>query len=323
LGKGEGVSSVVKLGKLELVDLRTAWPHEALNFTKWLAENDNLAMLGEALGLELTCEAVEKAVDNFSADILAKDVVTDRWVLIENQLEMTDHSHLGQILTYAAGLDAETIIWIAREFREPHRAAIDYLNRITAPEFNFFGVQIELLRIGDSAFAPRFNILAKPNDWSKSVSARAAGKAAVSGLHQEWQDYWSDFFSVAEDRGLKLKNRVPPKEGWCRIEQLCSGARNAASWLHWSDKRLRVLIWLQGEERLDLFDELYAAKSLIESAIDTPLSWERFEHKKSSFISLDGPTPAADDNYALDYQWYIDSVTRLTAAVRPYIGAKQ
>ena len=315
------MSSIVTLGRLEPVDLRAAWPHEALNFTKWLAKDENLSMLGDALGLELMCEAVEKAVDNFSADILAKDVVTDRWVLIENQLEVTDHGHLGQILTYAAGLGAETIIWIAREFREPHRAAIDYLNRITASEFNFFGVQIELYRIGDSAFAPRFNVLAKPNDWSKSVSANAAGKSAKSVLHQEWQDYWSDFFDVTTERGLKIANRVPPKEGWCRIEQLRSGNPSAATWLHWSDKKLRVLVWLQNEDRLSLYDQLFGSRSAIEQAMGEELSWERNDHKKSSWIALDGPPPSPDDDHAVDYAWYADRVIRLAEAIKPYIGA--
>lgn len=314
------MTSIVPLGKLERVDLRTAWPHEALNFTKWLAEDENLSLLGDALGLELQCEAVEKAVDSFSADILAKDVITDRWVLIENQLELTDHSHLGQILTYAAGLEAETIIWIAREFREPHRAAIDYLNRITAAEFNFFGVQIELYRIADSALAPRFNVLAKPNDWSKAVLTRAGGKATSSSLHQEWQDYWAGFFEAARAKGLSVANRVPPKEGWCRIEQLRGGDPNAAAWLHWSEKKLRALVWLQGD-RLELFDRLRSEGDMIESEIGSPLSWERLDHKKSSFISIDGPKPGAtsDDE---EYDWFIDKISLLIRVIKPYVRAE-
>src|SRR5204862_230509 len=112
-------------------------------------------------------------------DILAKEADTERWVIIENQLTPTDHGHLGQLLTYAAGLEARTIIWIAEEFREEHRAAIDFLNRATTEEFAFFGVKIELFRIGDSQLAPDFSIVAKPNDWSKRT--QSAKQAAASG----------------------------------------------------------------------------------------------------------------------------------------------
>lgn len=158
------MSSLSQLSRLVRVDLREAWPHEAANFTPWLAEEENLRLLGDTLGLELQLEAIEKPVESFSADILAKDTISGNMVVIENQLEQTDHNHLGQILTYAAGLNARTVIWIAREFRDPHRAAIDYLNEISSPDHNFFGVQLELYRIENSPYAPRFNIVAKPND---------------------------------------------------------------------------------------------------------------------------------------------------------------
>ena len=160
------MSAVIPLGRIASVDLRQAWPDEARNFTPWLADEDNLSLLGSVLGLQLEVEAVEKQVGPFSADILAKEIGSGHWVLIENQIEMTDHAHLGQILTYAAGLDVSTIIWVAREFREQHRAAIDYLNRITDEDHRFFGVKVELLKIGESAFAPSFSVVAKPNNWS-------------------------------------------------------------------------------------------------------------------------------------------------------------
>lgn len=132
------MSAVVNLGKLEPVALRQAWPNEASNFTPWLAQERNLAQLGEAVGLQLELESTEKLVGPFAADILAKDTVSQQWVLVENQIAPTDHTHLGQLLTYAAGLDARAVIWIAETFREEHRAAIDFLNRATTDEFFFF-----------------------------------------------------------------------------------------------------------------------------------------------------------------------------------------
>jgi hypothetical protein len=150
------------LGRLEQIDLRSAWNNESTDFTPWLAEQENLELLGKAIGLELELEAREKYVGPFRADILCKDIGSGSWVLVENQLEQTDHSHLGQLLTYAAGLQAVTIVWIAARFTDEHRAALDWLNAVTSETINIFGLEIELWRIGNSAMAPKFNVVSKP-----------------------------------------------------------------------------------------------------------------------------------------------------------------
>ncbi|MDF1733853.1 MAG: hypothetical protein P1U37_01120, partial [Minwuia sp.] len=155
---------ILPIGRLESVPLRNAWETEAMNFTPWLAQEDHLGILSDVLGLELELEAQEKAVGPFRADLLCKNVGSDEWVLIENQLERTDHTHLGQLLTYASGLEAVTIIWIAARFTEEHRSTLDWLNRITDESFRFFGIEIELWRIGNSPVAPKFNVVSKPNN---------------------------------------------------------------------------------------------------------------------------------------------------------------
>ncbi len=132
------------IGTLQNVDLRNVWEHEAHNFTPWLAEHQNLERLGDAVGMKLEPESQEEPVGPFRADILCRDVTTDSWVLIENQLERTDHNHLGQVLTYAAGLDVATIIWIAKQFTEEHRATLDWLNEKTSQGLSFIGVELEL-----------------------------------------------------------------------------------------------------------------------------------------------------------------------------------
>jgi hypothetical protein len=142
------------LGRLEKIELRDIWRTEAMDFTPWLAQSENLALLGEALGMELEIEAQERNVGPFRADILCKDALDGSWVLIENQLEHTDHTHLGQLLTYAAGLHAATIVWVAGRFTDEHRAALDWLNEVTGEKFRFFGVEVELWRIGSSPAAP-------------------------------------------------------------------------------------------------------------------------------------------------------------------------
>lgn len=147
------------LGRLTRVELREIWTAEASGFTPWLARPENLEILGETLGMDLELEAQERPVGPFRADILCKDVGTDQWVLIETQLERTDHLHLGQLLTYAAGLQAVTIVWVAAGFTEEHRATLDWLNKITDESFQFFGLEVELWRIGDSPAAPKFETL--------------------------------------------------------------------------------------------------------------------------------------------------------------------
>ncbi len=168
------------LGRLKKVDLREVFTSEAGDFTPWLAQEENLKLLGETIGIDLELEAQEKDVGPFRADILCKDTATDNWVLIENQLERTDHTHLGQLLTYAAGLDVVTIVWVADHFSEEHRATLDWLNERTDEKINFFGLEVELWRIGDSPIARKFNVVSQPNDWTRSVQTAAAGSGELS-----------------------------------------------------------------------------------------------------------------------------------------------
>lgn len=191
------------LSRLKRVDLRAIWASELTDFTPWLAREENLAILAETLGIDLELEAQEKAVGPFRADILCKDIGTDAWVLIENQLERTDHTHLGQLLTYASGLSAVTVVWIASHFTEEHRSTLDWLNKITDESFRFFGLEIELWRIGDSPAAPKFNVVSKPNDWTHSVAraARAIDSAELSEVRATQLAYWTAFHAVLDLQG--------------------------------------------------------------------------------------------------------------------------
>ena len=197
-------------GRLERVELRSGWRNEATDFTPWLAREENIRLLGDTLGLDLEVQKQEAQVGPFRADILCRNTTDNTLVLVENQLERTDHSHLGQLFTYAAGLDAVSVIWIASRFTEEHRAALDWLNRITHEGFHFFGLEIELWRIGDSEPAPKFNVVAKPNDWSKVVAeARSSSGELTPGQEQQIQ-FWSDFGTVIDELG---SHRKVPKAG--------------------------------------------------------------------------------------------------------------
>lgn len=207
------------LGRLVRADLRDAWLGEATDFTPWLANTDNIALLGETIGIELEVESQEKNVGPFRADILCRDTIDNHYVLIENQLERTDHGHLGQLLTYAAGLEAVTIIWVASRFTDEHRAALDWLNNATTSGFNFFGLEVELWRIGDSALAPKFNVVSQPNDWTKTVREQAG--AAQSGPLSDFQrlhlEFWTQFRQYLADRGSSIQITRPSASHWSNV----------------------------------------------------------------------------------------------------------
>jgi len=192
------------LGRLVPVDLREAWRDEARHFTPWLAKPENITLLGDSIGIQLEVMSLEKFVGPFRADILCKDM-SDHYVLIENQLETTDHVHLGQLLTYAAGLVAVTIVWIARSFTDEHRAALDWLNNTTKDGFNFFGLEVDLWRIGNSPMAPKFNVVSKPNNWTKSMRGPLT---ETQLLHFE---FWTQFQKYLEDHAFPIRMSRPPK----------------------------------------------------------------------------------------------------------------
>lgn len=175
-----------KLGKIEKVNVRDVWPHEALNFTKWLAEEENLSLLGDACSIELELIEQESSVGSFAVDIFAQEVGAERKVVIENQLEDTNHDHLGKIITYASGKDAGVVIWVVAHARDEHRRAIEWLNEHTDSDCAFFLVEIEVWRIGDSAMAPRFNVVESPNEWARAEKS----KVGLSEAERISLDFW-------------------------------------------------------------------------------------------------------------------------------------
>jgi hypothetical protein len=183
------MTQVPEFGRLQTVSLREAWQHEALHFTPWLAEN--LDRLSEAIGVSLELTETEVAVDAFSADILARDSDGSA-VLIENQLERGDHGHLGQIMTYLAGFDAKIVIWIAADFHASHLSAIRWLNMHTVDPYAFFAVKLSVVRIGESPFAPLFDVLERPNDWDRTlrpVAQQAGGELTELGVLR--REFWT------------------------------------------------------------------------------------------------------------------------------------
>ena len=201
------------LGRLEAVDLRDFWQDEARQFTPWLALPGNLKLLSDTIGIELEFEGTESRVGIFKADIVAKEVGTDDRVIIENQLESTDHDHLGKLLTYAAGLGAKVVVWVAEKINEDHRRALDWLNEITGESFSFFAVEIELWRINDSVPAPKFNLVCRPNNWAKSLTGTdSVGEPTETKLLQ--LEFWSAFVEYGKAKGSSVSFRKPRPQNW-------------------------------------------------------------------------------------------------------------
>ena len=281
------MATSIKLSKITKVDLRSCWQNEASDFTPWLASEENIALLADALGInELEVKSQEEHVGPFRADILCVDPGTDKLVLIENQLERTDHNHLGQILTYAAGLDAVTIIWIAEHFTEEHRAAIDWLNRITDKEFNFFGVEIELIKIGDSPAAPMFNVIAKPNGWSKDVRSSQVSSDSLTEGEQFKFEFWTAFREyMAENPSKYFKPQGASTSHWMNVAIGRSGF-HISLLVNTKEQKVTIQLYLSDDSEKKYFDALFEHKDEAEESIGVALDWRRLNDKKTSTIDF-------------------------------------
>ena len=285
--------TTISLGQLQKIDVHQVWTHEAQDFTPWLAEEANIKLLGDTIGIELEVEAQEKDVGPFRADILCKDTATGNWVLIENQLERTDHSHMGQLITYAAGLKAVTIIWIASRFTDEHRAALDWLNEITDGEFNFFGLEMEVWKIGESAAAPKFNIVSAPNNWTQTVSIKKKSieQADLTGAKQLQLEFWTALREFILDHDTVIKPTKPLAETWmgfsigragfylvavASIQDLESATPDS--------HHLRVEFVMSDDYDKGFFAQLESQKSTIEVEFGGPIVWAKTPGKKQSKV---------------------------------------
>lgn len=286
----------IPLARFKKVELREVWGSESGSFTPWLAQQENLKLLGDTIGIDLELEAQEKNVGPFRADILCKDTNTGQWVLIENQLERTDHGHLGQLLTYAAGLEVVTIVWIAAKFTEEHRAALDWLNEITNDRFNFFGLEVELWKIGSSDVAPKFNVVCEPNNWIRAVTEGATrvvneGLTVAKKLQLE---FWIAFRSFLLDQyNSPVKPVKPQPQTWMDFSVGRSGFNLAAIASLYDNEaesyeshEIRVEFVIKTEESKTQFAKLMASKNEIELAVGSELTWHNPENAKACKVYI-------------------------------------
>jgi hypothetical protein len=268
------------LGRLERVSLRQVWASESEHFTPWLGREENLKLLGDTVAIELELETQEKDVGPF---------LDSSWVLIENQLERTDHGHLGQLLTYAAGLEAVTIIWVAERFTEEHRAALDWLNEKTDEGVNFFGLEVELWRIGNSSIAPKFNIVSKPNDWTKQVQNAASKSGELSSHKQTQLKFWTAFKEYM-DANSNIRCQKPFPQHWLNSSIGRSGFHLSSIASYWDSttntkgSEIRVELALDGPNAKEAFLKLEVEKTAIETEIGRPIGWHNPENARSCRI---------------------------------------
>ncbi len=297
----------MELGKLQKVDLRKAWKHEALDFTNWLAKDENLGLLSDEIGIGLQIIQTEASVGKFNVDILAEEENTGRKVVIENQLETTDHSHLGQVITYASGYDAEIIIWIVKDVRDEHKQAIDWLNEHTDEKINFFAIKMELWQIGNSPFAPKFQIISKPNDWAKAIK-KSTGQSALTDTKLLQLDFWNKFKEYAQSNNSKLRLRKAYPQHWYDISFGSSEAHISLT-INSQSNQIACEVYIPNSK--DLFYELEKQKDKIEQELDMKLEWMALEGKKASRIKISSEADINDSEKWNEYfEWLENTASK-------------
>lgn len=269
------------LGTVEYVPLREVWKNEATSFTPWLLENEEV--LGDLLGIEISLTRNEEKVGDFSLDLLGVNLTDDSTLIVENQLERTDHSHLGQLLTYAGGLEPSTIVWIASEFRDEHRAALDWLNEVTDDKTHFFGVVVKAVRIGDSLPAPWLELVVQPNSWSE-MTRKAKNAHELTETQEKYEEFWTQFLNSYRSQLDLYKRKRPPQRQWLAIPTGIGG-------IHYGLNAQRERVYADlyfghsnpevNQSRLAFLE---GHKEKVEEAFGAPLSWEYLEDRKGCRI---------------------------------------
>ena len=299
---------MTELKRLEQVeDLRQIWKSEPAEFTPWLAEPENMELLSDTLGLSLDGESVEVDAGKFRADIVCIDKDSSAKVVIENQLEEADHKHVGQIITYAAQLDAGIAIWIAKEFSDEHRAALDWLNGKTDPDVRFFGLEIELWQIGECGPAPKFNVVSKPNDWSKS------GKTDPPAGNPDHQGFWEKLNDAAKGAGLTQPK--PSKRTFAYYGSINAGGFQLRASFSTQKKQLQVALVVNKTYGL-AFNQAWQNLSPSQKRDIGDIKWEH-RHGSSSILSREktGVDPMNRDEWTSHVDWFIEALTSIKSAL--------
>ena len=312
-----------ELGKLTREHPHEVWANEARDFTPWLEKNIDL--LGDALGMDIEVTGREVAVGAFSLDLLGKVSGTDDIVIIENQLEQTDHRHLGQLLAYAAGLDAKIVVWISPDVRDEHRQAIHWLNERTTDAVAFFAVSLEVWRIGNSLPAPRFNVVAQPSEFQRQLVKETQTERTAKQL--AYHDFYVDLLQrllAASPDFTKSDPANVRHNSWMNFSAGRSGFH--VGWAFAGSGQFRVELYVDtrdGAENKSAFDQLQKESAAIEAEMDEQLTWERLDNRRASrvFAHRDGSVESSDSVLERLTQWAVELTPRFRDVFAPRIQA--
>lgn len=299
----------MELGKLEKIELREVWRHEALDFTRWLARKENIVLLSKEIGIDIEVIETEMSVGRYNVDIYARDTESNKKIVIENQLENTNHDHLGKMLVYAAGLDADIAIWIVKDVNEEHRQAVEWLNDNSFEKINIFLVKVELWQIDNSPIAPKFQVICEPNNWAKVLKQQS--KENVSDLELKQMEYWQGFVDYAKSKDKTYISQRPSIYNWYVIR------------IGSSDYKIKLVHSVNSDMircQLEIFnDEIYKKLEQYRTEIDNKingLEWEYLEDRKVNRISCNN---SSKDN-ASSYVWLLDMVDRFKEVFLDYLN---
>ena len=268
----------MKLGKLEqITDLRSIWKHEANDFTPWLAKEENLCVLSDVIGIDLVLEEQESSVGDFNVDLFATEEGTGRKFIIENQLEETNHDHLGKIIIYASGKDAEVIIWIVRRARDEHKKAIEGLNQHTDDSSAFFLIDIEVWKIGNSEPAPKFNVVERPNDWAKAM--KNVGVIKTQSLQIQFWQHFVELWDYNTMFAHTFRKRKAHPQNWYDIS-MGSSDYHLSMEVHFQKNKINAGLYIPDNK--DIYNLFFEKRTEIEKALDS-IEWRKAK-KASRFL---------------------------------------
>ena len=296
------------LGKIERIDdLRTIWPHEARDFSKWLAQEENLALLSDTIGIDIALEERESSVGDFNVDLYATEEGSGRKIIIENQLEFTDHDHLGKIITYASGKGAEVIIWIVKHARDEHKQAIEWLNQHTDENVGFFLVEIELWKINDSLPAPKFNVVEKPNDWAKAMKV-VEGLSALQKLQLDFWQAFNEHAFVKPEFKKVFSQRKPSPQHWYSVS-IGRSTYHISFTVNTQKKRLGAEIYFSGDK--DAYGRFMEHKEEIEKELSMPVEWREANKDCRILVLTNGDIKKGADSWNGYFDWFCDMGIKL------------
>ena len=309
----------MNIGILEEVDIRDLWKHEQYDFSNWLAKAENISYLNDILGLTLVDVNKEAYVGSYRCDLVAVDETDGTKVIIENQLEASNHDHLGKIITYASGLDAQVIVWIVKQAKEEHRSAIEWLNNNTNKHVNFFLIELHAYKIGDSNPAPKFEVVEQPNDFIKGSKNTSSGNNEMNKSQQERLTFWTLFNDEIVAHGKPFNVRKATTDHWYDVAIGNSNCHLSITLVN-SDSFIGLELYIDNNK--ELFDELYKYKNDIESETGINFDWQRLDDKKASRVLYKMPGLNFDDhsNYHELMEEIITKILAMRTVFKDYLS---